>query len=206
MIRIVCILVLQILFLHARENPFVPTQTFMHEKESILENTKKTNRIQYNKKSTDRQNDEPIDQNILADSKPIDTTQNQPREIPPMDLPSDTAEKFNPDAQINGVLVKESFPFSYLNIKEYENGIVVSSPYAIKTKFMINNPYKIAIDFKAKVKDKSTVIRLKDNPLFSKIVFGNHRSKGYFRIVMYANNDPKTYKRMYTKNDIIIQK
>ena len=209
--------------LFARDNPFVPTQTFVDEKESILETsnikivkrkTKSTNTtINTNIKiikstQTSQQIDklskpnvDTYDEDIMIQSKAIKEKRNVKKIIKHPVAPK--IQETPPSIQSK--LVRTLNPFPYIKVFEYEDALVISSQYKIKKKFMIYNPYKIAIDFKANVPDKSQVVRL-DNPLFEKFVFGNHPKQGFFRVVMYPKENPHNYIRTYTDYTITMRK
>jgi hypothetical protein len=199
MIKVLTWLSLIVVALIARDNPFVPTQTFVHEKQSILENTSKTKNIQNKNNFTNS----PTTNNDILSNDTSQTLGSDDSRQSEYNMPVNRDnENFN-TTDIDDILVKESQPLPFLNIKEYEKSIVISSKHKIIKKFMILNPYKIAIDFKGKVIPNSRTIKL--NSLFSKLVYGNHPQKGYYRIVLYSNIDPRKYKRIYTDNTIVIK-
>jgi hypothetical protein len=205
--------------LFSRDNPFVPTQTFVDEKESILE-TKSTPTIASNTNIKKKQITNQINIDTNADvntekdimvsankikirkpkviSKPINIKKN----ILPKNIKNDNInEEIISDEK---TLINHIKPFPYLEVFEYKNSIVIKSQYKIIKKFMLYKPYKIAIDFKANVPEQSKVVRLKS--LFDKFVFGNHPKSGFFRIVMYPKENPYHYERIYTDYTITIKK
>jgi hypothetical protein len=202
--------------LFSRDNPFVPTQTFVDEKESILE-TKLTPTIAPNtnikKKQISNQFNINTEKDIMISankiktrkpkviSKPIKSNKN----IENILQKSVNSDNINEEIISNNeTLINHIKPFPYIEVFEYKNSIVIKSQYKIIKKFMLYKPYKIAIDFKANVPEQSKVVRLKS--LFDKFVFGNHPKSGFFRIVMYPKENPYHYERIYTDYTITMKK
>jgi hypothetical protein len=202
--------------LFSRDNPFVPTQTFVDEKESILE-TKPTPTIAPNtnikKKQISNQFNINTEKDIMISankiktrkpkviSKPIKSNKN----IENILQKSVNSDYINEEIISNNeTLINHIKPFPYIEVFEYKNSIVIKSQYKIIKKFMLYKPYKIAIDFKANVPEQSKVVRLKS--LFDKFVFGNHPKSGFFRIVMYPKENPYHYERIYTDYTITMKK
>ena len=222
--RIFLILAFMVNLLFSRDNPFVPTQTFVDEKESILEtkniipikqnqNIEKVEVLDIAKKDTKEDLNADISKDIMVHSKAI--KERKSRKIIKPVITMITNNKSTDKIDTNNIdntpnvnsskLIKHTKPFPYLEVFEYEDSLVISSKYKILKKFMIYKPYKIAVDFQALVPEKSSVVRL-NNSLFEKFVFGNHPKKGFFRIVMYPKENPYHYERTYTDYTITMKK
>ena len=201
--------------LFSRDNPFVPTQTFVDEKESILEtkptptiapntNIKKkqiTNQINID---TDTDTDVNTEKDIMVSANKIKIRKTKVISKPIKNILPKNDNINEKIISNNETLINHIKPFPYIEVFEYENSIVIKSQYKIIKKFMLYKPYKIAIDFKANVPEQSKVVRLKS--LFEKFVFGNHPKSGFFRIVMYPKENPYHYERIYTDYTITMKK
>lgn len=97
----------------------------------------------------------------------------------------------------------EILPFVQI---EYNNDMItVNSKYKVSKKFSIQKGNKIIIDYKAKVNFYTKRESLKSTN-FKKVAVGNHKSKGFFRIVFELKDKPNNYKVNYKNKKITITK
>ena len=165
-----------------KDGPAAPKTYSKKEVDSLINNTKK---------QTEKKTKEIVEKE-LSKSQNIEPTQVvyvKPR--------ADVSED---DALVS----KKILPF--VKIEFNDNKIIINTnDYKVSKKFSIAKENKIIIDYKAKLNfdTKRDDIESKN---FKKISIGNHKSEGYFRVVIELIDKPSKYDVTYKDNLITISK
>ncbi len=125
----------------------------------------------------------------------LKNTQSKPKEVVFVKPRLDVEEPMKEDTTLNIL--------PYLDVIYNDNKIDLKSKYKVSKKFSLPKENKLIIDFKAKVNFYTKRENL-DSKNFEKIAVGNHKSKGFFRVVIKLNKKPSSYKVSYKNNLISI--
>lgn len=107
-------------------------------------------------------------------------------------------------AENEELVSKKILPF--VKIEFNDNRLIINaSEYKVFKKFSIAKENKLIIDYKAKINFYTKREDI-DSKNFKKISVGNHKSKGYFRVVIELDDKPSKYDVSYENNLITISK
>ena len=104
----------------------------------------------------------------------------------------------------DALVSKKILPF--VKIEFNDNKLIINADeYTVSKKFSIAKENKLIIDYKAKINFDTKRDDI-DSRNFKKISIGNHKSEGYFRVVIELIDKPSKYDVIYKDNLITITK
>ncbi len=206
--------------LSARSNPFVPTQTYIEEKESLVDPGEIIE--PYNPSDRGRTikimpQEEPI-QEIVVKKEPVIIEEVPAVVEPKLVLAIKETKKIEEiifkevshDCNTSKVAVvpKEIKIYKYnlldfVNIDITDDTMNIETDYKLKQQFILENENKIVFDFIGKKNFYTKRETLSSHEDFKKIVIGAHPENKYFRVVIQTQLDLKEYKINIDENELI---
>ena len=175
--------------LHARVNPFEPTQTFIEEKEALILSLAQVETVV--KKEAEDAN-KTIEIASVVDKK----LEKKPEVMKPIEEIIIIKSKIKPEV----IKTYKYNLLSFVDLKIRKDIMSLSTKYKLKKYFKIKEENKLVFDFIAKKRfftQRETISTHKD---FKKIVIGAHPEKKYFRVVIQTKEKLSKYNVNIDKN------
>lgn len=92
----------------------------------------------------------------------------------------------------------------FVTVKYYDNRIEISSPYKVFKKLNLEEEKKIVFDFRADVNFFTKRLDL-NHKYFKQVAIGNHKSEGYFRVVVELKEPINKFDATYTDTKVVVK-
>jgi len=92
----------------------------------------------------------------------------------------------------------------FVSVKYYDDRIEISSPYKVFKKLNLEEDKKIVFDFRADVNFFTKRLDL-NHKYFKQVAIGNHKSEGYFRVVVELKEPIKKFDATYTDTKVVVK-
>ncbi len=180
--------------LNARENPFIPTQTYNEEKNMLLSPVVKEEETRtLDVVPADEPEEIIVTEEIKKDVIPIEEIVIEDKKIP---LPTKKSINLK---EIEKAFLKEAeynlLTFVKLNI--LDDLFTVTTKYKLFKYFRVSKENKIVLDFfdpSKRVMFFTKHQTIDNHKYFKEIIMGNHPKKSFFRIVLIVKDSVHNYK------------
>ena len=92
----------------------------------------------------------------------------------------------------------------FVTVKYYDDRIEISSPYKVFKKLNLEKEKKIVFDFRADVNFFTKRLDL-NHKYFKQVAIGNHKSEGYFRVVVELKEPINKFDATYTDTKVVVK-